>query len=107
MDTKALNASLAYTETLKRALDNGMPGGDKAATIGGNQSFADLLHDTAVGVVDASKKSEMMSMQAVAGQAELVDVITAVTNAEVALESVVAVRDRVVQAYQEIMRMPI
>ncbi len=33
--------------------------------------------------------------------------VTAVTNAEMALESVVAVRDRVVQAYQDILRMPI
>jgi flagellar hook-basal body complex protein FliE len=34
-------------------------------------------------------------------------VVTAVTNAELTLETVVAVRDRVVQAYQDILRMPI
>lgn len=107
MDTKALNASLAYTEALKRALDDGAPGGDTVGVKPGQPSFTDLLSEATQGTVAASRTSEAVSMQAVAKQAELVDVITAVTNAEVALESVVAVRDRVVQAYQDIMRMPI
>ena len=40
-------------------------------------------------------------------QAELVDVITAVNAAEMTLETVMAVRDQVIQAYQDIVRMPI
>jgi flagellar hook-basal body complex protein FliE len=46
-------------------------------------------------------------MQALAGQADLTDVVIAVTNAEVTLQTVVAIRDRVIQAYQEIIRMPL
>ena len=46
-------------------------------------------------------------MAGIAKQAELADVITAVSNAEVTLQTVVAIRDRVIQAYQDIMRMPI
>jgi flagellar hook-basal body complex protein FliE len=42
-----------------------------------------------------------------AGKAELVDVVTAVANAETTLETVISLRDRVITAYQEIMRMPI
>ena len=49
----------------------------------------------------------MESARAVAGQAEMVDVVTAVSNAEMVLETVTTVRDRVISAYQEIMRMPI
>ena len=46
-------------------------------------------------------------MGALTKETSLVDIVTAVTNAEVALETAVAVRDRVIAAYQEIIRMPI
>ena len=42
-----------------------------------------------------------------AGKADVVDVVTAVAESEAALETLVAVRDRVIAAYEEIMRMPI
>ena len=41
------------------------------------------------------------------GKANVVDVVTAVAETEVALETMVSVRDRVIAAYEEIMRMPI
>jgi flagellar hook-basal body complex protein FliE len=46
-------------------------------------------------------------MQAAAGKGDLVDVVTAITESEAALETLVAVRDRMIAAYEEIMRMPI
>ena len=45
--------------------------------------------------------------QNVRGQGSLIDVVTAVSSAEAQLETVIAVRDQVISAYQEIMRMPI
>ena len=42
-----------------------------------------------------------------AGKANIVDVVTAVAETEVAVEALVSVRDRVISAYEEIMRMPI
>jgi flagellar hook-basal body complex protein FliE len=44
---------------------------------------------------------------AIQGQANMIDVVTSVSSAEASLETVIAVRDQVIQAYQEIMRMPI
>jgi flagellar hook-basal body complex protein FliE len=41
------------------------------------------------------------------GKGDLVDVVTAVAAAEATMETVIAVRDEVIKAYQEIMRMPI
>ena len=41
------------------------------------------------------------------GKANVVDVVTAVAETEVAVETMVAVRDRIISAYEEIMRMPI
>ena len=48
-----------------------------------------------------------MTQASLTGQADLIDVATAVSAAEITLETVVAVRDEVVKAYQEILRMPI
>jgi flagellar hook-basal body complex protein FliE len=106
MDAKSLSVSNAYSEALKRPVTKG---GDETGLAqgasGGN--FADMLKDLAEGVVETTQKVETIGIQAASKQAELLDVVTAVTNAELALESVVAVRDRVVQAYQDIIKMPI
>jgi len=77
--------------------------GQTKAAGGFGQMVREALQDS----IDASKKSEAISAQAVAGKADVTDVVTAVNNAEMALDTVVAVRDRVISAYQEIMRMPI
>ena len=53
------------------------------------------------------KTGEQMATQQVAGKANIVDVVNAVNSAELTLDTVVAVRDKVVQAYQSIMNMPI
>ena len=66
-----------------------------------------MLKDAASGAVDVGKAGDQQTIAAAAGKAELADVITAVSNAEVTLQTVVAIRDRVIAAYQEIMRMPI
>jgi flagellar hook-basal body complex protein FliE len=58
-------------------------------------------------VIDTSRNAETQAKQAISGTGNLTDVATAVAKAELALQTTVALRDRVVQAYQEIMRMPI
>jgi len=58
-------------------------------------------------VVEAGNKSDAQSQAMAAGKANIVDVVTAVTETEVAIEAMVSVRDKVIQAYEEIMRMPI
>ena len=73
----------------------------------GGQSFSELLAQTVNETIEAGRQSEHVSMQAVANKADLNDIVTAVTNAEVALQTVVAIRDRVIQAYQDVIRMPI
>lgn len=77
-----------------------------ATGAGTGTSFAKLLQQAGAGVVDALNKSEASSLQAVTGKADLAAVTEAVTNAQVALQTVVAVRDRVIAAYQDIMKMP-
>lgn len=78
-----------------------------AATPAGGSEFAGLLQNVMGDAVQASRAAETQMAAQVAGRAELIDVVTAVANAEASLETVMAVRDQVISAYQEIMRMPI
>jgi flagellar hook-basal body complex protein FliE len=71
------------------------------------QSFASVLKDAIGSVVEAGKLSDRQSEQMAAGKADVVDVVTAVAETETAIETLVSVRDRVIQSYEEIMRMPI
>jgi flagellar hook-basal body complex protein FliE len=79
-------------------------GGGAASTDG---SFGDMLKNTAGNVVDTISQGEQASMAAATGSADLTAVTAAVSNAQIAVQTVVAIRDRVIQAYQDIMRMPI
>ena len=70
-------------------------------------SFGALLKDAIGGVLEAGKASDAQQRAMVAGKANIVDVVTAVSETEVAVSTLVSVRDRMIQAYEEIMRMPI
>ena len=78
----------------------GAAGGDGAG-------FGAALDRAMQGVVNAGKEADTQSVRAINGAGNLTEVATAVSRAELALQSAVAVRDKVVQAYQDIMRMPI
>ncbi|MDA8230559.1 MAG: flagellar hook-basal body complex protein FliE [Magnetospirillum sp.] len=69
--------------------------------------FASVLKDTAKGAVNTLKEGETATAAGIAGKADIRDVVAAVTSAELTLETVVNVRDKVVNAYNEILRMPI
>lgn len=74
---------------------------------GGGQSFAAMLKDSIGSVVEAGRKSDTQTIAMASGKANVVDVVTAVAETEVAVGTLVSVRDRVIQSYEEIMRMPI
>jgi flagellar hook-basal body complex protein FliE len=73
----------------------------------GGVSFSYFLKQKAQDSVETMRNSEQMSVKAVTGDADITDVVQAVTAAELTLQTVVSVRDRLISAYQEIMRMPI
>lgn len=72
----------------------------------GGPDFAQILADTVQSTVDKGNQADQLSMQMLNGQANIVDVVTAVSETELAIESMVTVRDKVISAYEEIMRMP-
>ncbi len=69
--------------------------------------FADMLGGFIKENIDNLKHAEQSSLKGLQGKADLTDVITAIGKAELSLQAVVTVRDRVISGYQEIMRMPI
>ncbi len=73
----------------------------------GDVSFADVLSNSIEQGIDTMKAGEQTAAQAVTGEADVTDVVQAVTSAELTLQTVVSVRDRMISAYQEIMRMQI
>ena len=79
-------------------------GGATGATAGDFSSFLQGALKDGIGTM---KQGETMAARQVSGQANIVDVVGAVNQAEITLDTVVAVRDKVVQAYQSIMNMPI
>lgn len=86
----------------------GMPSlSGPASPIPQGGGFGDILKSAMTDAVAASKNAERQMAAQVAGKTELVDVVTAISAAEASLETVIAVRDQVISAYQEIMRMPI
>ncbi|MDO9338013.1 MAG: flagellar hook-basal body complex protein FliE [Caulobacter sp.] len=98
----ALAAAKAYAATQKTG---GIPGADGGAVPGA--SFQDLLKNVMGDAMQSSKAAETQMAAHVQGKGQLIDVVTAISSAEASLETVMAVRDQVISAYQEIMRMPI
>jgi flagellar hook-basal body complex protein FliE len=97
------NALAAYQNTLKNAGQAGQ------AEQSGQQfrGFADLVKSAADDAIATSRNAEMQSAQAVQGTADLGQVVTAVASAELTLQTVVAVRDKVLEAYNEVLKMPV
>jgi flagellar hook-basal body complex protein FliE len=82
-----------------------MPAAPAAGPV--QSGFAEMLTSVMGDMTATSRADETQMTAAVQGQGSLIDVVTAVSSAEASLETVMAVRDQVIQAYQEIMRMPI
>ena len=101
MAIDAVKAVAAYAKSATTGSAPGLAAQDPTA------DFASLVRDAAGSAIDTMRNSEALSAKALAGKADLNEVVAAVSNAEVTLQTVLAVRDKVIQAYQDILRMPI
>ena len=101
-----ITAANAYAK-LARLADPGANIGKAAAADSGGPNFGAMVKDAINSVVEAGRKSDGLSQGMASGKANIVDVVTAVSETEVAVEAMVSVRDKVIAAYEEIMRMPI
>jgi len=101
--TVAANAYAA----LSRIVESGGAEKGAASAGAGGPSFSALLKDAVGSVLDAGKKSDAQTMAMSSGKANVMDVVTAVAETDVAVSTLVSVRDRVIQSYEDILKMPI
>ena len=101
MSFTALQALKAYGQ----AADIGKAGGNEQSPA--KPDFGAMVKDALQDTAAATTKAENMTTAAVAGKVDMIDVVSAVNEAQMSLQTVVAVRDEVIRAYQDILRMPI
>ena len=79
-------------------------GGNSA---GGAASFGSVMSQALDQAVQTGHVADDQAMKAISGGGNLTEVVAALSHAEMTLQTATAIRDRVVQAYQDIMKMPI
>ena len=101
MSTSSIAAN-AYASAARLFAPTGVqrPGGQ-------GSGFGDMLRSAVQNLDQTTRATDQRTTAMAAGRADLIDVVTAVAETEVAIEALVSVRDKVVQAYEEIMRMQI
>ena len=100
-------AANAYASLAKIMESTGAAAGAGKTGDTGGTSFGALLKETMGSVMDAGRKSDAQTISMAQGKANVMDVVTAVAETDVAVSTLVSVRDKVIQAYEDIMRMPI
>lgn len=106
--TTPFNAATAAYGNISRLISDQAAG--KVASPSASPSgvdFGQMLADQLNSVAEAGQRSDQVAVDMVNGKANVVDVVTALAETETAMETMVTVRDRVISAYEEIMRMPI
>jgi flagellar hook-basal body complex protein FliE len=106
MPTPTAAAANAYAALARVGQDTAKIGNAAAAPAGG-PDFGNILKNVIDSVSDAARKSDAQSQTVAIGKANMVDVVTAVAETETAVQTLVAVRDKVISAYEDILKMPI
>jgi flagellar hook-basal body complex protein FliE len=99
MKVETLVASQAYGAARKASA--GKPLGEDTS------GFAEALEKALAEMRATVESGERAAKAAMTGEGDLQSVVEALTATEMALETAVVVRDKVVEAYQEILRMPV
>ena len=103
-----ISAANAYASIARLTSNNPLGGGGGAAASGDSgTSFASVLKQAIGEVSHVGRTSDAQTRAVATGKANMVDVVTAVSETEVAIDAVVAVRDKIISAYEDIMKMPI
>jgi flagellar hook-basal body complex protein FliE len=98
-------AANAYANLARLTDPAGLTKGTGEAS--GGPSFGALVKEAVTALSKTTHNSDVQSQAAAAGKANMIDVVTAVAESEVAIDTLVSVRDKVISAYEEIMKMPI
>lgn len=103
----SINNALAAYQTALNRIGSAMPQTAQVNSVKSEKSFGDVLQNVVDEAVASQKQAEITTINGIKGQADIQDVVLAISNAEQALETVVAVRDTAIKAYNSIMQMNI
>lgn len=105
MDIRSSLAAQAYAATRPATQPQANPGAARGAagSGGAGQAFARIAEDFAATL----QKGDASATAAMTGRADSHSLVQALAQSELAIETAVAVRNKVVEAYQEILRMPV
>lgn len=98
-----LAATQAYAAVQKIAADPAAAAESQAS----GPSFAEMVNNVIGQAIQTSHNAEAQMTAHAKGQADLLDVVTAVSSAQTSLQTVMAVRDQVISAYKEILALQI
>lgn len=89
----------AYANTAKTA--------DVKELAGDDTSFSSLLKNSASSAIQTLRNSEAVQARALSGDADITEVVSSVNNADLMLKTVASLREKMIGAYQDIMRMTV
>lgn len=80
---------------------------EQSSSAVGGDVFSGLVSDAIKSNVTNINSTEQVISSSLMGKQPLHEVVLSINEAEVALQTIVAVRDKVIAAYQDIIKMPI
>ncbi len=95
MEIKGISAAQKYAAARPAMLPDGLPGAMETA------------RNTAADFAAALAEGEQTAKASMIGTADPHSLVTALAQTELVVETAVTVRNKVVEAYQEILRMPV
>ncbi len=88
----------------------GVAGGIDKVAVAKNQLQPDFIDSVGASVekaIQATRNAETITSDALLSKATFDNLVLAINNADLTVKAVVAVRDKFIQAYQDIIKMPI
>lgn len=106
---KFLNAANAYNTAANQKIIPSLEGiGELGKANKPNESaFSSLVGESIDKAAATIKAGETTAVKALLNEATMAELATAVTDAELTLKTVASVRDKIISAYQDIIKMPI
>lgn len=103
MLTSVSQAHNAYAQSLQNSLQSGVTD-DTPDSV---SDFSSVLSKAVGNAVSTGHAAEAQAAQGLSGGGDMTQIVTAISNAQLALQTTTVIRDRMVQAYQDVMKMSI
>ncbi len=106
MTVSANFAANAYQAAMKTGID-ALKDTKENGAVADPSAFTNMVKDAVSSIAEQGQKAEQTAANVASGKGDLVDLVTTIAETEVAIETLVTTRDRVISAYRDIMNMPI